>query len=277
MQPLQPVGMSGSVKMDSFDFKPIGFFKSQYKYKYDAPRQSVENKENLFGEVALEPGFNLGQALKGIEGFDRIWLIYQFHKNENWRPLTETPRATEKQGVFATRSPYRPNPIGMSCVKLEEVGKAHLMVSEYDLLDGTPILDIKPYIPHCDRFDVSNKSWIEEESPKEIQFSKEAEEQLRWLESEGLRTIRGFVMDQLKRDPINKNKKRLKNISENKYELSYRTWRVKFEYDEIRSLCSVFKLYSGYNESDLLSTDDKYEDKNLHREFKSKFKIRVNS
>lgn len=261
--------------MESFDFKPIGFFESQYKYKYDAPRQSVENQEKILGEVLLEAGFNLDQALKGIEGFERIWLIYRFHKNAEWKPLTQTPRATDKQGIFATRSPYRPNPIGMSCVKLEKVTSRGLLVSEYDLLDGTPILDIKPYIPTCDQFNVDNQSWIEEEGFKEIQFSEEAKGQLRWLEKKGLRTLQGFIIDQLKRDPTNKKKKRLKNISEGKYELSYRTWRVEFEYDETKNLCHVLRLYSGYSESDLLSTEDKYEDKDFHKGFKIRFSGRV--
>lgn len=263
--------MSGSDKMDSLEFSPIGYFKSQHKYKYDAPRQSVEDETKVYGKVVLEPGLSLDQGIKGLEGFERIWLIYKFHKNTNWKPVTNTPRATDKQGVFATRSPYRPNPIGMSCVKLERIGSNYLLVSGYDLLDGTPILDIKPYIPACDKFNVVNKSWIEEEEAKIISFSEAADKQLSWLEDNGLKSLRGFIVDQLKRDPVNKNKKRVRIISESKYELSYRTWRVEFVFNEDSNSCEATKISSGYSEQDFLDNVDKYEDKKLHRKFIEEF------
>ncbi len=265
--------MSGSGRMDSFNFEPIGFFKGAHANKYDAPRQSVEDDGVVLGKVQLKKGFNLEQGLKGLNGFKRIWLIYKFHKNDNWKPVTNTPRATEKQGVFATRSPYRPNPIGMSCVELVDIGSDYLVVKGHDLLDETPILDIKPYVPVCDQFDVVNESWIEEENLKAVEFSKEALEKVIWLESKGVSSLKGFVIDQLKRDPLNSKKKRVIHLDKALYQLSYRTWRIQFEYDESAETSRVLSILSGYTKEELLESVDQYQDKEVHKLFGESFGI----
>ena len=133
----------------------IAHIRSQFPTKFGIPRQSGLVSE-LRAEVIFEEKFRDPAALKGIEGFSHLWLIWEFSeaKRSTWSPTVRPPRlgGNERVGVFASRSPFRPNPIGLSCVKLESVDfeNMRLVVSGADLMDGTPIFDIKPYIPYAD-------------------------------------------------------------------------------------------------------------------------------
>lgn len=258
------------ISVKSLSYSPIGIFRCQNLYKYEAPRQPYEDKSHHLGEVRLFSGHtNFKQALKGIEGFERLWLIFEFHQNKNWKPLTKTPRDAEKQGVFATRAPYRPNPIGLSCVKFVKVKGLTIYVREFDLLDKTPILDIKPYIPHADSFSVSNQSWLESETFKEVNFSSLAKKQVEWIETNNEGQIGAFITDQLKRDPLNSSKKRLKVIDQinNKYELAFRTWRVTFIYDPKNLSSNIEKITTGYTSEDFKDLLDKHGNKDIHKKF----------
>lgn len=138
--------------------KVIARMRSDFPQKFGIPRQSGLVEE-LRGQIAFEPEFRDSTALRGIEGFSHLWLIWGFSANEreDWSPTVRPPRlgGNERIGVFATRSPFRPNGLGLSCVRLEKVelqgpdGPA-LHVSGADLMDGTPIYDIKPYVPYAD-------------------------------------------------------------------------------------------------------------------------------
>ncbi len=131
---------------------------TDFPTKFGIPRQSGLVSE-LVGEIVFEPEYRRTEALLGIEEFSHLWLIWEFSKakRENWSATVYPPRlgGKEKRGVFATRSPFRPNSIGLSCVKLERVvweseDGPKLLVSGADLMDGTPIYDIKPYLPYAD-------------------------------------------------------------------------------------------------------------------------------
>ena len=138
--------------------KIIAHIRSDFSEKFGIPRQSGLVEE-LKATVVLEPEFRNPDALRGLEGFSHLWLIWQFSKavRQEWSPTVRPPRlgGNERMGVFATRSPFRPNPIGLSCVKLDRV-ELHpelgpvIHVAGADLLDGTPIYDIKPYLPYAD-------------------------------------------------------------------------------------------------------------------------------
>ena len=138
--------------------EPIAHIRSDFPTKFGVPRQAGL-VEALRAAVVFEPPCRVPEALRGIEGFSHLWLIWEFSQNrrEGWSPTVRPPRlgGNRRLGVFATRSPFRPNPIGLSCVRLEGVeldtprGPV-LHVSGADLVDGTPILDIKPYIPYAD-------------------------------------------------------------------------------------------------------------------------------
>ena len=138
--------------------QPIAHMRSDFATKFGIPRQSGLVEE-LRSTIVFEPGFRDPEALRGIEGFSHLWLIWQFSEavRQGWSPTVRPPRlgGNARMGVFATRSPFRPNNLGLSCVKLlgVEQTKDHgtvLHVGGADLMDGTPIFDIKPYIPYSD-------------------------------------------------------------------------------------------------------------------------------
>lgn len=137
--------------------KPIAHIETDFPTKFGIPRQSGLIDE-LVGRIVFEKAYRDPQALRGLDDFSHLWLLWEFSENkrEDWSPTVRPPRlgGNKRVGVFATRSPFRPNPIGLSCVKLiaikaEEEGTV-LYVSGADLMNGTPIYDIKPYIPLTD-------------------------------------------------------------------------------------------------------------------------------
>ena len=143
---------------DGFSVKFIAHIRSDFQTKFGIPRQSGLVEE-LESRVVFAPEYRNPDALRGIEGFSHLWLIWQFSEavREGWSPTVRPPRlgGNARMGVFATRSPFRPNPIGLSCVRLlgiEEGGEEGLIlrVAGADLMNGTPILDIKPYLPYVD-------------------------------------------------------------------------------------------------------------------------------
>ncbi|MBQ8216420.1 MAG: tRNA (N6-threonylcarbamoyladenosine(37)-N6)-methyltransferase TrmO [Oscillospiraceae bacterium] len=136
----------------------IARIRSDFKEKFGIPRQSGIVDE-LRAKIVFEPKYRNADALRGIEGFSHLWLIWQFSENirQDWSPTVRPPRlgGNTRMGVFATRSPFRPNNLGLSCVRLVSVEKSdelgtYLVVAGADLMDGTPIYDIKPYLPYSD-------------------------------------------------------------------------------------------------------------------------------
>lgn len=143
---------------NAFPMRAIAHIHSDFPEKFGIPRQSGIVDE-LQATVVFEPKYRNPDALRGLEGFSHIWLVWLFSENrrEKWAPTVRPPRlgGNTRMGVFATRSPFRPNPIGLSCVRLEKIdfqseNAPILHVAGADLMDGTPILDIKPYLPYAD-------------------------------------------------------------------------------------------------------------------------------
>ena len=138
--------------------EPIAHIHTDFTSKFGVPRQAGLVKE-LRATIVFAPEYRNPEALRGLDGFSHLWLIWEFSQcvGKPWSPTVRPPRlgGNARMGVFATRSPFRPNPIGLSCVKLEEIKKDPvlgpvLVVSGADLMDGTPILDLKPYLPYAD-------------------------------------------------------------------------------------------------------------------------------
>lgn len=143
--------------MNKRNLQVIAHIHTDFSEKFGIPRQSGLVK-GLKAQIVFTEEFRAPSALKGIEGFSHLWLLWDFSevKIDKWKPTVRPPRlgGNKRMGIFATRSPFRPNPIGLSCVKLDEIietkyGKV-LVVSGADLMDGTPIFDIKPYLPFTD-------------------------------------------------------------------------------------------------------------------------------
>lgn len=249
--------------------EPIGLLKSEQVFPYQASKQPDELSTHA--EIILNSGNNFEQALVDLDGCSHIWVIYQFHHNENWKPLVQTPRSNKKIGVFATRSPYRPNPIGLSVVKLEKIEGLKIFIGPNDILDGTPILDIKPYHPEYDVITDAKIDWLETSvGPKmEIRFSPIAEGDLDDLEmmDQSLKLMRPFIQRQLEYDPTNSKKKRVEKV-QSYWVLSYRTWRIDFIVQD--NTVAILGIRSGYTEEELASTEDQYQDKAIHRRFNSR-------
>ena len=159
------------------EMKIIARIRSPFPEKFGVPRQSGL-VESLQAQIVFEEGFRNADAVRGLEGFSHIWLIWQFSRavRETWSPTVRPPRlgGNERMGVFATRSPFRPNAIGLSCVKLEGIELDSrlgpvLHVSGADLMDGTPIFDIKPYLPYCDSHPEAAGGWTDEAEHRRLQ------------------------------------------------------------------------------------------------------------
>ena len=148
-------------------FAPIGVVRTPFPDRVSAPRQPYAAGEAR-GTIELFPGRGFEHALEDLEGWDRLWVIFCFHLNAGtaFRPKVLPPRsAGRRRGVFSTRSPHRPNPIGLSVVRLDEVRGLTLHVRDVDMIDGTPVLDLKPYVPYADAFPTARTGWLEPLAP----------------------------------------------------------------------------------------------------------------
>jgi len=166
------------------DIKPIGRFASPFGEKFGTPRQSGVAPSAL-GTIVLEPPYNNPDALRGLEGFDYLWILWEFSLNERekgggngsevFHATVRPPRlgGNERIGVFASRSPYRPNPIGLSSVRIESIDleRARIEVSGADLVDGTPIIDIKPYLPYTDAHPDAEGGYTDRRAWKELEIA----------------------------------------------------------------------------------------------------------
>lgn len=164
---------------NEFTVKPIAYIQTDFKEKFGIPRQSGR-APSLTSKIVFTDEYKNPDALREIEGFSHLWLLFDFskaHKAE-WSPTVRPPRlgGNKRVGVFASRSPFRPNPIGLSCVKLVKVDEnerdgVFLLVSGADLLDGTPILDIKPYLPFADCIPEATAGYAEAHKTDRLQVN----------------------------------------------------------------------------------------------------------
>ncbi len=196
------------MRTENRDFKSIGIIHSPFKEKFGIPRQP-----GLVAEakcvLELLPPYSAPEAVAGIEGYSHVWIQFLFHRSarEEWQPMVRPPRlgGNTKVGVFASRSPYRPNPIGLSVVKLERVdvvnGRAELHLSGGDMVDGTPVLDIKPYIAYADSIPDAVSGFAPEPPGNRLRvtFSEQAERQL--AVREDVDELSGLIIGLLALDP----------------------------------------------------------------------------
>ena len=207
--------------------KIIAHIRNDFKEKFGIPRQSGLVKGTR-AAIVFEEAYRNPDALRGIEGFSHLWLIWSFSKaqRDTWSPTVRPPRlgGNQRMGVFATRSPYRPNAVGLSCVELIDV-KLHtengpvLIVGGADLLDGTPIYDIKPYLPHADCHPEATGGFSSDKVAYalKVQFPEALLERI----DEDKRDV---VMELLSQDP----RPSYQNDPERVYGMAYGAWNVKF-------------------------------------------------
>lgn len=169
------------------EFQPIGILRSPYREKFIVPRQpGLVN--TVSAELQLLPPYNGAETVRGLEQFSHLWLIFLFHQclDQGWHPTVRPPRLGGKQrvGVYASRSPFRPNPLGLSAVELSGIRQSEketlLDLKGIDLVDGTPVLDIKPYLPYTDAIASASGGFAEQAPAAEmpVRFSPLALQQL---------------------------------------------------------------------------------------------------
>jgi tRNA (adenine37-N6)-methyltransferase len=196
----------GEKLLKSFEIKPIGFIESCYRDKFGTPRQPGLAPSSL-ARLQIAPEYQPEQSLQGLKQFSHVWLIWMFHQNTNARfhAKVHPPRlGGETIGVFATRSPHRPNPIGLSLVKLVEVEAHSIVVAGADLVDGTPILDIKPYLPEVESVPDALGGWTRQaQKPNwKIKASAAIEAEIAtWAAQKNISGLRNLIEETLLLDP----------------------------------------------------------------------------
>ena len=228
--------------MAKFEFEPIGFVESCFKEKFGIPRQSGLVSQAT-GILKLNKDPHLKTAIKSLEGFSHLWLIFVFHDHgsRNWKPSIRPPRlgGAKKVGVLASRSPHRPNPIGLSVVAIDRIdfdakGGPEIHLSGVDLLDGTPVLDIKPYIAYADSVPKAKSGWADEPiSRTKVEFSEEGENAVK-LRAKAHRNLRGLIVEMLELDPRPAAQKRRLSVDKKesqgtRYGFNLFTYDVKWE------------------------------------------------
>lgn len=209
----------------SIVYEPIGILHSPFKRLYDAPRQPRIDVVADTSYVELIAGRNFEQALQDLRGCDRIWLIVHFHNVKSWKPKVLPPRGRTKRGVFATRSPHRPNPIGITCCELIDIVGLRLDVRGTDLIDGTPVLDIKPYVPYADAHPSSKVDWLE--TLEGTTYTIDDGEATKVPEQ-----IREYVVRVLRSDPLPHPYRRIERMADGSYELAVRNHRVVYTIED---------------------------------------------
>ena len=224
------------------ELKPIAHIRNDYTAKFGIPRQSGLVEE-VVSSIVFEPEYRNADAFRGLEGWSHLWLIWVFSEaiRDTWSPTVLPPRLGGKtrMGVFATRSPFRPNPIGLSSVKLVDFDLHTkegpvLYVAGADLMDGTPILDVKPYLPYTDSHPDAIGGFAEpvRDYHLEVVFPEE------WLAQvpERLRTP---VLGLLAQDP----RPSYQNDPERVYGVAFGGYDFRFRVkDGVLTICEVEKL-----------------------------------
>ena len=210
---------------------PVAYIHTDFKEKFGIPRQSGRVSE-LLGKIVFEPNFSDKDFLRGIEEFSHLWIIFGFSKAERKNgekavhPTVRPPRlgGNKRIGVFASRSPFRPNGLGLSCVKFEKTeeqnGKTMLYVSGIDMLDGTPIYDIKPYIPYADCYPDAKGGYAEENKGHKLEINISDN-----LLKTGAKEKRRAILNCLADDP----RPSYQNDSERIYVMNFAEYEIKFK------------------------------------------------
>lgn len=252
---------------------PIGVIRTPFQERVRAPRQSVVARD-VQGTLVLDPKRHFEDALSDVNRWEYLWVLYWFHENQGWRPKVLPPRSHTRRGVFATRSPHRPNPIGLSVVRLERVEGLSVHVRGVDMLDGSPLLDLKPYVPYADALPGAGGGWLAEEATAldpaaryEVVWAKGAAEQAAWLRTELGIDLVPPVEATLVLGPQPHAYRRIRAAGDH-LQLSVKDWRVRFQVSGRR--VEVGSIHTGYRPSQLAGDDD---DARLdpHRAFAERF------
>ena len=262
--------------------EPIGFVRNTLATKVEAARQP-QAAQGAPARIELLPGRNFEHALEDLARWKRIWVIFWFHHNAGWRPKVLPPRSvTGRKGVFATRSPHRPNPLGLSVVRLERIEGLTLHILDSDMLDGTPVLDLKPYVGYTDAHTDAGNGWLDDaESASsntpgqpadpvpayDVLFDTLAAEQATWIAARTGLAIEERIRSTLALGPAPHPYRRIRRLDDG-MQLAVKEWRVRFSVAgrEVR----VIEIVSGFRVSQL-SADSNDDTLAAHREFRERW------
>jgi tRNA-Thr(GGU) m(6)t(6)A37 methyltransferase TsaA len=228
-----------SSEIDSaITMRPIGTLRSPLNERAEAPRQP-RAALGIEGSIELFPGHGYEDALLDLEGWQYVWVLAWFDRNTTWHPKVQPPRSRKKRGVFSTRSPHRPNPIALSVFELVGVEGLTVRVRNVDLLDGTPVLDIKPYVPWTDAITEARVGWLASEGDASrgvpdpgpsysVEFTDESRELLALIATAEAETdMVPTIVSTLELGPQPHAYRRIKRIGE-RYVLGVGDWRIGF-------------------------------------------------
>ena len=245
---MDEAGRAATTGTVPYVFAPIGVVRSPLRERAAAPRQASVGR-GIEATIELEPGLGYEHALDGFGDWQYAWVIFVFHENvaegRGFRPKVLPPRSRTKRGLFATRSPHRPNPIGLSAVEIVAVRGLSVEVRNVDLLDGTPVLDLKPYVAYADAFPDARAGWLEAPDPLppwEVVFAPCAEAQLAWLDARGV-ALRPPIASALALGPEPNAYRRIRRRPDG-LRLALKDWRVDFTAEGRRVV--VQGLATGY-------------------------------
>jgi tRNA (adenine37-N6)-methyltransferase len=253
--------------------EPIGYVRSALATKVEAARQPrARSSAGAAGRIELLPGRNFEHALSDLEQWQYIWVLYWFDRNDGWRPKVLPPRSRSgRKGVFATRSPHRPNPLGLSAVRLTRVEGLTLHVDDVDMLDGTPVLDIKPYVAYTDAIADTGDGWLAgADAPRdpipafEVLWTDAAAEQAAWIEARTGLPLRERATTTLALGPEPHPYRRIRREPDG-FTLCVKDWRLRFRVDERR--VRVACVESGVRKSLLNGKGEADAELALHREY----------
>jgi tRNA (adenine37-N6)-methyltransferase len=251
--------------------EPIGYVRTAFATKVEAARQPRASG-GAPGRIELTPGRNFEHALSDLGCWQYIWVLFWFDRNDGWRPKVLPPRSRSgRKGVFATRSPHRPNPLGLSAVRLERVEGLTLHVSDVDMLDGTPVLDIKPYVAYTDAIADAGGGWLGgadapgDPIPElEVLWAPAAVEQAEWIEARTGLPLRARATATLALGPEPHPYRRIRRERDG-FTLCVKDWRLRFRVDELR--VHVACVESGVRKAELAKITEVSEELTTHRAF----------
>ncbi len=238
---------------------PIGVVRSPFTDKRSAPRQPAAGR-GVQGRIELYPRADYEHALCDVERWSHLWVIFWFHLSTGFRPKVLPPRSTHKRGLFSTRSPNRPNPLGLSVVRLLRVEGRVLHVCDLDMLDGTPVLDLKPYVAYTDALPDAGSGWLDaaagapaDPGPRyRVSWEPRAQQQLAWLAARSELPLRALVEQALTLGPAPHPYRRIRRVGDH-FRLAVKDFRVRFtvQQDEAR----VLEIATGYRPQVLRDPD----------------------
>ncbi|HEX3774732.1 MAG TPA: tRNA (N6-threonylcarbamoyladenosine(37)-N6)-methyltransferase TrmO [Polyangiaceae bacterium] len=255
----------------SFTVHPIGVVHSPFKERVDAPRQPTAAR-GVEATIELFDGHNFEQGLEDLSSFNFIWVVFWFHLNTTWKPKVSPPRSGLRRGVFATRAPYRPNPIGLSVVELLKIEGLTLSVQSMDMLDGTPVLDLKPYVPYVDSLPDANNGWLDAPSDPQpeyaVNFAPLAETELAFLSQRFALELRERFVAALKLGPEPQAFRRIRREGAG-FVISVKDWRAAFIANESARSITVLEFQTAHRPRTLATVSDPALD--AHRAFVAEF------